>query len=157
MCFVFIWEQTATSATYKINWSVFITRRKVFTAQYGLGLYIKRSAFRLNLHAAELITIYAAAIRQKHLPPWTNHMKMSTIAGYILPSIIDTINLQSDHSANLYAICRTWKFPCQIVWLHYLAWPSDSDKIHKHSQNISVTLAKLSMDQFNFHVLSPDF
>ena len=23
MCFVFIWEQTATCATYSINWSVF--------------------------------------------------------------------------------------------------------------------------------------
>ena len=25
MCFVFIWEQTATCATYSINWLVFIT------------------------------------------------------------------------------------------------------------------------------------
>ena len=28
MCFVFIWEQTATCATYSINWSVFITQMK---------------------------------------------------------------------------------------------------------------------------------
>ena len=28
MCFVFIWEQTATCATYSINWLVFITERK---------------------------------------------------------------------------------------------------------------------------------
>ena len=28
MCFVFIWEQTATCATYSINWSVFITEMK---------------------------------------------------------------------------------------------------------------------------------
>ena len=28
MCFVFIWEQTATCATYSINWSVFITQIK---------------------------------------------------------------------------------------------------------------------------------
>jgi len=25
MCFVFIWEQTATCATYSINWLVFMT------------------------------------------------------------------------------------------------------------------------------------
>ena len=28
MCFVFIWEQTATCATYSINWLVFITKKK---------------------------------------------------------------------------------------------------------------------------------
>ena len=28
LCFVFIWEQTATSATYSINWLVFITEMK---------------------------------------------------------------------------------------------------------------------------------
>jgi hypothetical protein len=28
MCFVFIWEQTATCATYSINWLVFITQVK---------------------------------------------------------------------------------------------------------------------------------
>jgi len=27
-CFVFIWEQTATCATYNINWLVFITEMK---------------------------------------------------------------------------------------------------------------------------------
>ena len=28
MCFVFIWEQAATCATYSINWLVFITEMK---------------------------------------------------------------------------------------------------------------------------------
>jgi hypothetical protein len=28
LCFVFIWEQTATCATYTINWLVFITQMK---------------------------------------------------------------------------------------------------------------------------------
>ena len=28
MCFVFIWEQTATYTTYSINWLVFITEMK---------------------------------------------------------------------------------------------------------------------------------
>ena len=28
MCFVFVWEQTATYATYSINWLVFITDMK---------------------------------------------------------------------------------------------------------------------------------
>ena len=29
MCFIFIWEQTATCATYSINWLVFITETKI--------------------------------------------------------------------------------------------------------------------------------
>ena len=28
MCFVFIWEQTATCATYSVNWLLFITEMK---------------------------------------------------------------------------------------------------------------------------------
>ena len=39
MCFVFISEETATCATYSINWLVFITEM-VFTARYGLSPYI---------------------------------------------------------------------------------------------------------------------
>ena len=40
VCFVWIWEQTAIISLYNINWLVFITWR-VFTARYGLGLYIQ--------------------------------------------------------------------------------------------------------------------
>ena len=40
MCFVFIWEQTATCATYSINWLVFITEMKsVYSAVRTDALY----------------------------------------------------------------------------------------------------------------------
>ena len=40
MCFVFIWEQTATCATYSINWLVFITEMKsVYSAVRTEYLY----------------------------------------------------------------------------------------------------------------------
>ena len=40
MCFVFIWEQTATCATYSINWLVFITEMKrVYCAVQTGSLY----------------------------------------------------------------------------------------------------------------------
>ena len=41
MCFVFIWEQTATCPTYSINWLVFITEMKsVYSAvRTGSGFY----------------------------------------------------------------------------------------------------------------------
>ena len=44
MCFVWIWEQTAIISLYIINWLVLWPRRSVFTARYGMGLYIQ---FRL--------------------------------------------------------------------------------------------------------------
>jgi hypothetical protein len=37
MCFVFIWEQTATCATYSINWLVFITEMESVYSAVGTG------------------------------------------------------------------------------------------------------------------------
>ena len=37
MCFVFIWEQTATCATYSINWLVFITEMKSVYSEVRTG------------------------------------------------------------------------------------------------------------------------
>jgi signal transduction histidine kinase len=37
MCFVFIWEQTATYATYSINWLVFITEIKNVYSAVRIG------------------------------------------------------------------------------------------------------------------------
>ena len=44
MCFVWISEQTAIISLYNINWLVFITRRSVFTARYGLCFWLKEIA-----------------------------------------------------------------------------------------------------------------
>ena len=41
MCFVFIWEQTATCATYNINWLVFITEMKSFYSAVRTGSWNK--------------------------------------------------------------------------------------------------------------------
>ena len=37
MCFVFIWEQTATCATYSINWLVFIAEMKCVYSAVRIG------------------------------------------------------------------------------------------------------------------------
>jgi len=42
MCFVWISKQTAIISLYNINWLVFITET-VFTARYGLDLYIQQT------------------------------------------------------------------------------------------------------------------
>jgi hypothetical protein len=49
MCFVFISEQTATCATYSINWLVFITEVKSVYSAVRTGSLIKQSALRLYL------------------------------------------------------------------------------------------------------------
>ena len=49
LCFVFIWEQTATCATYSINWLVFITEIKsVYSAVRGGSLNKAVCASSLN-------------------------------------------------------------------------------------------------------------
>jgi len=48
MCFVFTWEQTATCATYSINWLVFIAEMKsVYSAVRTDSLY--RAEYVLSL------------------------------------------------------------------------------------------------------------
>jgi hypothetical protein len=48
MGFVFIWEQTATCATYSINWLVLITQMKSVYSAVDLSLTIKRTHFVLK-------------------------------------------------------------------------------------------------------------
>ena len=52
MCFVFIWEQTATCATYSINWLVFITEKKsVYYAVWtgSLNKAVCASSLKVNI------------------------------------------------------------------------------------------------------------
>jgi hypothetical protein len=49
LCFVFTWEQTATCATYNINWLVFITEMKsVYSAVRNESLNKAVRALSLN-------------------------------------------------------------------------------------------------------------
>jgi len=47
MCFVFIWEQTATCATYSINWLVFIGEMKSVYSAVRTG-YLNKVDLRTN-------------------------------------------------------------------------------------------------------------
>ena len=55
MCFVFIWEQTATCATYSINWLVFITETKCL--QRGTDWVFKWSGLHLVFKGIIIIII----------------------------------------------------------------------------------------------------
>jgi hypothetical protein len=61
MCFVWISEQTAIISLYSINWLVFKPRRSVFTARYGLDLYIYFTlilAFKMLYNSYILLVVY---------------------------------------------------------------------------------------------------
>jgi len=60
MCFVFIWEQTATCATYSINWLVFITERKsVYSA-------VRTGSLNRTVCASSLKVNIATTVRSVH-------------------------------------------------------------------------------------------
>ena len=60
MCFVFIWEQTATCATYSINWFVFITEMKSVYSAVRIGSLNK------SVCASSLKVNNATTVRSAH-------------------------------------------------------------------------------------------
>ena len=72
MCFVFIWEQTATCATYSINWLVFITQMKSVYSAVRTGSLHKAvcasSVKGINIWAAD--SSMAIFIQMRQL--WTS-------------------------------------------------------------------------------------
>jgi len=58
MCFVFIWEQTATCATYSINWLVFITEMKIVYSAVRTGSLNKPTGYVMH-HQLNIQQLYA--------------------------------------------------------------------------------------------------
>ena len=48
MCFVFIWEQTATCATYSINWLVFVTEMESVYSAVRTGS-LNKAVYQFNI------------------------------------------------------------------------------------------------------------
>jgi len=75
MCFVFIWEQTATCATYSINWLFLITEMKsVYSAVLTGSLNVVQ--FKPNLKADRAMNYFLWRLKQKtaicRLCSWCN-------------------------------------------------------------------------------------
>jgi hypothetical protein len=79
-CFVFIWEQTATCATYSISWLVFITEMKsansaVRTGPLNIAVWLRDSLniFKIQqlyaLSTLYLCVLYLSENKQRLLPP----------------------------------------------------------------------------------------
>jgi len=62
MCFVFIWEQTATCATYSINWLVFITKMKSVYCAVRAGT-LNKAVCALSLKGYHCSICYITAIK----------------------------------------------------------------------------------------------
>ena len=62
MCFVFIWEQTATCATYSINWLVFITEMKSIYSAVRTG-YLNKAVCASSL--LYLYVLYLSENKQR--------------------------------------------------------------------------------------------
>ena len=64
MCFLFIWEQTATCATYSINWLVFITDMKSVYCAVRTGSLTKAvcASWLMSNHAIHCYVCYRYAL-----------------------------------------------------------------------------------------------
>ena len=82
MCFVFIWERTATCATYSINWLVFITEMKSVYSAVRTGSLNK--AFCASESSSCLHRVYTPA-QQTDMPPyhWLRHHRRAQKKPYI--------------------------------------------------------------------------
>jgi hypothetical protein len=76
MCFVFIWEQTATFATYSINWLVFITKMKSVYSAVRTGS-LNKAVCASSLNGFFCVRHYS------HFP--TTHHGTTTPSGPHLP------------------------------------------------------------------------
>ena len=62
MCFVFIWEQTATCATYSINWLVFVTEMKSVYSAVRTGS-LNKAVCASSLKGQQSVYIYPWKLR----------------------------------------------------------------------------------------------
>jgi len=96
MCFVFIWEQTATCATYSINWLVFMTAMKsVYSA-------VRTGSLNKSVCISSLKVNIAATVRPAHTVfmcfvfIWE---QTATCATYSINWLVFTTEMKSVYSA----------------------------------------------------------
>jgi len=95
MCFVFIWEQTATCATYSIKWLVFITQMKSVYSAVRTGSLTK--------------AVWATSLNPTgHVM----HQQFNIQQLYVLPTIFMCFEFISEQTAN----CATYS----IKWLVFI-------------------------------------
>ena len=108
MCFVFIWEQTATCVTYSINWLVFITQmksvycavrtgslNKAVCASYLKGWYLGKTLTKRNCMNGEI---------SSRLNSRTPATFLSTLLSLLVPFCYRA-TLNSKMSGNIIFVC----------------------------------------------------
>ena len=97
MCFVFIWKQTATCATYTINWLVFITEMKSVYCAVRTGL----------------IRVIVLARRRGSVPS-PKRSVLSVFTSYQTPD-----DIQNNDTMNwLHDIVHSVHYGILIIWWH---------------------------------------
>ena len=120
MCFVFIWEQTATCATYSINWLVFITEMKsVYSAvrtgylstEYDLVLPYYISSI-LSFPSSHTVVAYVFLLTFLSLYPSPVFPSLTWFRRQLFYKMWP-IQLPFP----LFTLCRTFSFPRHVLTL----------------------------------------
>ena len=79
MCFVFVWEQTATCATYSINWLVFINEMKSVYCAVRTGS-LKKAVLRLVFKGLSILEIQCSNTEiLLNLPPHQRSLPVDSL------------------------------------------------------------------------------
>ena len=129
MCFVFIWEQTATCATYSINWFISYLPVKKFPVFYGTRRFI--TAFTSARH---LSLSWASSIQSipPHSTSWrsililSSHLRLGFSSGHF-PSRFPTNSLYAPLTHTRYMPLPSqysrFYYPNNIGWgPHYVVY-----------------------------------
>ena len=107
MCFVFIWEQTATCATYSINWLVFITETKSVYCAVRTGS-LNKAVCALSLEGLKYTTTTSLDIVWNSLSPSRSVNKIMKNCKGSLVTNTKTPNLNSHSYVAKVPISAEW-------------------------------------------------
>jgi len=100
MCFVFIWEQTATCATCSINWMVFITERKSVYSAVRTGSLNKAVCKGLmegsKIARTELNTVYLYQHYSLYMPNKLQYAWRGDYCECVLPAQLPVLTWSSN-------------------------------------------------------------
>ena len=131
MCFVFIWEQTATCATYSINWLVFITEMESVYSAVRTGClnkavcasYLKGWSQPLDRYrdTAGFTCSFLSALL---LPQSSDFLYAEPLRLSSDPNFLSKIFCRQKRSGHYHFYCRCLDYVDHclhaLLWLHYL-------------------------------------
>jgi len=118
MCFVFIWEQIATCATYSINWLVFITEMKSVYSAVRTGSLNKAVCASSLKGPNSSLAIYLI-IWLHAAPPTENADKYRIATGFVVRDWYHLHYIQSTLEM-AWSDCKQLQHRYVIIWVSYI-------------------------------------